>query len=86
MKKLLAIILLTTMIFTMTACSSASVVSDMKTDYTEQISFDRYRIDDKYSILVDRETKVCYLEYSMPYRCGITVLFNADGTPKIWED
>ena len=88
MKKLLTILLFTAMIFTMTACSS-TVVSDVKAEdeHTEQTMFERHKLDDYYSILVDKETGVCYLEYiSTSGYSGLTVLLNADGTPKIWED
>lgn len=91
MKKLIVILLFTAMIFTMTACSS-TVVSDVevKDEHTEQAMFDRHKLDDFYSILVDKETGVCYLEYRLGsgYKgyYGLTVLLNADGTPKIWED
>lgn len=89
MKKLLTIILLAITIFTMTACSS-SIVSDVENESTTQAMFERHKLDNEYSILVDRKTGVCYLEYKSAVGdhgyYGITVLLNADGTPKIWED
>lgn len=52
--------------------------------------FERHSIDRDYAILVDKETKACYLEYkhSSGYagHGGITVMLNADGTPKLWEE
>lgn len=55
--------------------------------------FERHEIDADHTILVDRETKVCYLEYghlanftSGASWGGITVMLNADGTPKLWEE
>lgn len=54
--------------------------------------FERHKLDKYYSILVDKETNVCYLEYKATNSIGgltyygITVMLNADGTPKIWEE
>ena len=42
--------------------------------------------DTGFSILVDKETGVCYLEFDYGYSYGITPLLNADGTPKLWEE
>lgn len=39
-----------------------------------------------YTILVDKQTGVCYLERKTGRQHSITVLLNADGTPKIWEE
>ncbi len=88
MKKLLVVALIVMML---TGCSnkSACVVSDVDTVAAQK--FDRYAIGDDYSILVDKETGVCYLEYylnpewSSHSVYGITVMLNADGTPKIME-
>ncbi len=86
MKKLLTIILLTATVLFATACSSSSVVQNAGDENAGQTMFERHNLDDDYSILVDKETGVCYLEYILASRYGITVLLNADGTPKIWED
>lgn len=82
MKKLLVVALIVMML---TGCSnkSACVVSDVDTVAAQK--FDRYAIGDDYSILVDKETGVCYLEYYSYPLYGITVMLNADGTPKIME-
>lgn len=52
----------------------------------EQIPFERYRLDHYYSILVDGETDVCYLEYMGPKMYNIAVMLNSDGTPRIWKE
>lgn len=40
-----------------------------------------------YSIVVDTETNVMYLQFNSGiYRYGITVLLNADGTPMLWGE
>ena len=38
-----------------------------------------------YYILADKETGVMYLWISAYYGGGLTVMLNADGTPKIWN-
>lgn len=52
-----------------------------------------YDVDEEHRILVDTETKVCYLECGKFPRHmyggnahGITVMLNANGTPKLWEE
>lgn len=57
---------------------------------TESVMFERHNIDGDYAILVDKETKVCYLEYKRQSGYagfgGLSVMLNADGTPKLWEE
>lgn len=55
--------------------------------------FDEHRVDNEHLILVDRDTKVCYLQYGSTRNNitgetygGITIMLNADGTPKLWEE
>lgn len=38
-----------------------------------------------YNIYVDRDTGVMYLWVMTTYKGGLTVMLNADGTPKIWQ-
>ena len=38
-----------------------------------------------YNIYVDRDTGVMYLWVMTMYKGGLTVMLNADGTPKIWQ-
>lgn len=89
MKKILAVLLLSIM---MTGCgkSSDGIVETKTTEIKELSHFERHVIGDDYSIIVDKETGVCYLEYrcSAGYQAyyGITVMLNPDGTPKIWEE
>ena len=65
-----------------------NIVVDAKTTQEQVTMFERHRLDGKYSILVDKETNVCYLQYgkTFDYQYGITVMLNADGTPKIWRE
>ena len=90
-KKLIAAITVATMALSLTACEdSGSVVENADTEAESTEMFERHTLDDSYSILVDKETGVCYLEYKcgVGYKgyYGITVMLNADGTPKIWEE
>lgn len=57
-----------------------------KTWKGEQIPFERHKLDHYYSILVDGETGVCYLEYMGPKMYNIAVMLNSDGTPRIWKE
>lgn len=79
------------MALSLAACAGENSVvekTDTKTESTAM--FERHILDDCYCILVDKETGVCYLEYEKPFgycnSYGITVMLNADGTPKIWEE
>lgn len=90
-KKFIIAIIAATMALSLTACGSEdSIVESAETETESVAMFERHTLDDRYSILVDKETGVCYLEYD---HCagydgyyGITVMLNADGTPKIWEE
>lgn len=91
MKKILALALSAILL---TGCgNSNSIVSEPQAKEETDVSpmFERHPLDDDYSILVEKETGVCYLEcsYGVGLRndvYGITVMLNPDGTPKIWED
>lgn len=87
MKKIFVVALFA-MLLTGCGSKSTGVVSDVDTGIAQK--FDRYEIGDDYSMLVDKETGVCYLEYyeSPGWRAavyGITVMLNPDGTPKIMD-
>ena len=80
-KRLIAIILAITMTLSLTACIDDTV------EYEDTVTgraamFKVHKIDSDYFIFVDKATGVCYLED----RYGITVMLNADGTPKIWGE
>lgn len=81
----------TMMALSLTACGSEnSIVESAETETESAVMFERHKLDNCYSILVDKETGVCYLEYECGIGrqgyYGITVMLNADGTPKIWEE
>ena len=90
-KKIGVLIIAATLALSLTACGdSVSIVENADTVTETTAMFERHTLDDSYSILVDKETGVCYLEYKcgVGYKgyYGITVMLNADGTPKIWEE
>lgn len=74
----------------LTGCgNSNSIVSEPQVQESArpETVFERHPLDDEYSILVEKETGVCYFEYKLGYAIyGITIMLNPDGTPKIWED
>lgn len=84
MKRLAAVLL--TVVF-LIGCGSSSAVQ-AKTNM-----FDEHRVDNEHVILVDRDTKVCYLQYGSTRNNitgetygGVTIMLNADGKPKLWEE
>ncbi len=87
MKKRFAIALIAiASALSLTACESSEVVENVKEETVTGAMFERHNIDECYSILVDKDTGVCYLEYNGIREYGIVVLLNTDGTPKIWEE
>ena len=89
--KTISLLIAATISLSLTACgNNVSVVENVYTETESTSMFERHTLDDCYSILVDKETGVCYLEYDYASGyCGyygITVMLNADGTPKIWGE
>lgn len=76
------------------ACSSTNSMgkdeySSTKYEYESyNDKFIFHHIDDCYTILEDKETGVCYLEFNVKLtdKYGITIMLNEDGTPKTWEE
>lgn len=88
--KIISVLLATLIVLSINGCGS-SVVTDAEAKQEQVTMFERHKLDKYYSILVDKETGVCYLEYKESNMggfayYGITVMLNADGTPKIWEE
>lgn len=69
--------------------STVEMIVDGGSVHDDDAMFIRHRLEDGYSILEERSTGVCYLEYynnrghASVY--GITSMINPDGTAKIWE-
>ena len=93
MKKFLAIYLCVLIFaFSLTACGSSGEAADASTNRFYAV--DRCFIDDPTTIdgdyrtyiLVDRETKVCYLYGPAGNRSFMTALLDAEGKPLLWED
>ena len=84
--KLITILIAATMVLSLTACDDG-VVENAETKENKTVMFEEHKLDDYCSIFVDKETGVCYFSYSRSqWNSGITVMLNADGTPKIWEE
>ena len=84
-KKLIAAMVVATLAVSMVGCGE-SIVENADTVTETPTIFERHTLDDCYSILVDKETGVCYLEYDAAYQYAIEVMLNPDGTPKIWKE
>lgn len=77
-KKILAAILTATLLIA--GCSDMANVSAGQ-DNT-MVLVEGWR---DYGIYADKDTGVMYLKSWNAKGCGITVMLNADGTPKIWQ-
>lgn len=62
--------------------SSENVVMGKSNHDTLMLVEDAY----DYQIYVDRDTKVMYLWKTAYYKGGLTVMLNADGTPKLYQE
>lgn len=79
--------------FSFAACGSSGEAADESESINRFYAVDRCFIDDPTTIdgdyrtyiLVDRETKVCYLYGPAGNRSFMTALLDAEGKPLIWE-
>ncbi len=83
--KLTSLILATLAALSLTGCSGG-IVEDDKTETVSGAMFIRHELAGGYSILEERETGICYLEYDGPRRHALTVMLNPDGTPRTWSE
>lgn len=78
-KKITVAILIATLLIA--GCESVNVSAEQENDLI--------KVDEtyRYTIYADKDTGVMYLFVGGGYECGggLTVMFNADGTPKIWD-
>lgn len=77
-KKILAAILVTTLLIA--GCSDMANVSAGQDNTMVLVESER-----DYGIYADKDTGVMYLYMWNGPGCGLTVMLNADGTPKIWQ-
>ena len=87
MKKIVVVMLMSIMLTWSKDSSSGGETKNTNVEQEGMSMFERHDLDRFYSVLVDKETRVCYLEC----KCsggyyGIVVMVNPDGTPKIWEE
>ena len=77
MKKVISLILVMTILFSITGCVNVEYAeADTETGYIQDGNSGCY-------IYVDKETGVNYMIYSCGRKGGITVRLNADGTPYV---
>jgi hypothetical protein len=81
MKKFL---LMVTMACVLISCSPSNV--DANGDSISTLDFLKFKLDEYYSYIVDKDTGVVYLEYDYYYRHALTVMLNTDGTPVTAEE
>ena len=86
-KKIVLSLLIVLTVLSLFSCDEVGVITDARdNNESEKTLFERHAFNDWYSILVDRETGVCYFEYRAGHHYGLTVMLNSDGTPKIWKE
>lgn len=82
MKKIITYILLLLIVpfsLVFTGCDN----NVKKIEESRFITVEEY--NNKYYILVDKETKVCYLKYMYVNQYGLTVLVDENGKPILYE-
>ena len=93
MKKILAIVLLTLLVMTLTGCSTGKMDeqdilnSEQDNGMFFLVSKERFGFERFGYVIVDKTTRVMYwLSYGINNYGTLTMLVNPDGTPRIWED
>lgn len=90
MKRIIGIILILMMVFGLTACDGknsnvVNIDSVLATPNSKLVDFEIVDYNYYEAILVDKSTGVMYVWFTT--NCGgITPLYNADGTLKLYED
>ena len=84
MKKAIAIILCAVMVMSLCGCGKQSF-SEYLAEQEEKSAFVVVSIDNNGTILMHKETGVCYMWRKKVYGAGLTVMLNPDGTPYVWE-
>lgn len=78
-KKIIAVIVTATLL--LTGCSDMANVSEEQDNTMVLVGSGR-----NHFIYADKDTGVMYLYMESGYGSGLTVMLNADGTPKIWQE
>jgi len=83
MKKVIFIILLIATLIALPGCAATSVVKNIQ----KESIFVHVESSNTYSVVYDKETKVMYAISHYGSGSGVfTLLVNADGSPKLWEE
>ena len=84
MKKIIAIAILVLLVVTLTGCATGRV--DTKAGEDDNLMFFIASRERSGYVIVDKTTRVMYWLSYGSYNYGtLTMLVNADGTPRIWE-
>ena len=75
MRKIFCIFIAIALCLSLCACGGPEFICSSDTLFEEVAKYSDC------SVLRDKETNVLYVDYSY----GMTVLFNADGTPQTWK-
>lgn len=89
MKKLVILLLVLGIAVGMTGCASHTVMnnSDIEGNEEQFSMFVRVESAAHWDVVYDSETKVMYAVSASSYNYGnFTLLVNADGSPKLWEE
>lgn len=85
MKKIIALVLVFSLVLVLTACTATP--SESEPEYNPfKDRFDSYKVDATMRVYVDKVTGVCYLWEKSGYGGGITVMLDADGKPLIYKE
>lgn len=84
MKRTIAIILCAVMLMSLCGCGKQSF-SEYLAEREEKAMFVVVSDDYNGTILMHKETGVCYMWRKMGNGAGLTVMLNPDGTPYVWE-
>ena len=89
-KRIIIISLLITMIFLLSSCKTTTTTYEdgEKTKFYQFVVIEeKNNVDEGILYIVyDKDTKVMYYIIINSYKCGITPIYNTDGTIKIYEE
>ena len=86
----LFVALIISILFLFIGCSHIETEAEIKQRQTESqleewCEFEFVENYGYYSIYAHKKTGVCYMQYFGSYRCALTVMLNADGSPVTLE-